>query len=126
MPGAGQPFDAVIVFVSRVTAPVRASSRPGTVAPVVAVTDCCARTVPWNWAPVPTVAELPTCQKTLHELAPPVIMIWVADPMVRVDAAWNTHTEFGAAGQGQRAVVRQGEGAAGVHAAVRARGRSAR
>lgn len=93
VPGAGQPFDAVIVFVSRVTAPVRANSRPCTVAPVVAVTDCCARTVPWNRAPVPTVAELPTCQNTLHELAPPVITIWLADPMVRVDAAWNTHTE---------------------------------
>ncbi len=76
-----------MVFVSRVTAPVRARSRPWTVAPVVAVTDCCARTVPWNCAPVPMVAELPTCQNTLQELAPPVIVIRVPDPMVSVDAA---------------------------------------
>ncbi len=82
-----------MVFVSRVTAPVRARSRPWTVAPVVAVTDCCARTVPWNCAPVPMVAELPTCQNTLQELAPPVIVIRVPDPMVSVDAAWNTQTD---------------------------------
>ena len=93
VPAAGQPDEAVIVFVSSVTAPVRASSRPTTVAPVVAVTDCCARTVPWNRAPVPIVAELPTCQKTLHELAPPVIEMRVPEPIVSVDAAWNTHTE---------------------------------
>jgi hypothetical protein len=43
---------------------------------------------------VPILAELPTCHKTLQALAPPVIVMWVADPIASVDAAWNTQTEF--------------------------------
>jgi hypothetical protein len=39
-------------------------------APVVAVMLVSARMLPMNVEPVPTVAELPTCQYTLHELAP--------------------------------------------------------
>ena len=93
VPGAGQLDEAVMVFVSRVTAPARARRRPSTVAAVFAVIDCRAMTVPWNCASVPSVAELPTCQKTLQEFAPPVMTIDVAEPMIRVDAAWNTHTE---------------------------------
>lgn len=52
----------VIVFVSSVTAAVRASSRPWRVAPVVAVMAVSARTEPIRCEPVPSVAELPTCQ----------------------------------------------------------------
>src|SRR5579862_9376531 len=52
----------VIVFVSSVTAPFLASSRPSTVAPVVAVMLVRARMVPRKLDPVPSVAELPTCQ----------------------------------------------------------------
>jgi hypothetical protein len=52
----------VIVFVSRVTAPFRASARPIIVAPVVIVMLVRAMTLPWKLVVVPNVAELPTCQ----------------------------------------------------------------
>ena len=58
----------VIVLVSRVTAPLRASNRPSIVAPVVAVIDVSASTLPIEVRVVPSVAELPTCQNTLHAL----------------------------------------------------------
>lgn len=54
------------VLLLRVTAPVCASNRPCTLAPLFKVTDVCARIVPTNDVVVPSVAELPTCQKTLH------------------------------------------------------------
>ena len=60
----------VIVSVSRVTAPLRASTRPTTVTPVVTVMLCRARTLPVKVDAVPRVAELPICQYTLHGLAP--------------------------------------------------------
>ena len=56
----------VMVFESKVTAPFRASTRPLTCAPVVSVTDVKARIFPLKAELVPSVAELPTCQKTLH------------------------------------------------------------
>src|SRR5580704_12868751 len=52
----------VMVSVSRVTAPLRARRRPLMVVPVVTVIDVSARMVPRNVDPVPSVAELPTCQ----------------------------------------------------------------
>lgn len=52
----------VTVLESNVTAALRASSRPLTVAPVLAVTEVRARIVPANTELVPSVAELPTCQ----------------------------------------------------------------
>src|ERR1700731_3104715 len=51
------------VLLSNVTAPVRASALPFRVANVVSVTEDWAIMVPWNVEPVPSVAELPTCQK---------------------------------------------------------------
>src|ERR1044071_4328807 len=57
-------------FASRVTAAVRANSRPSTAAPVVAVIEAKAIMVPFNTEPVPKVAELPTCQNTLAARAP--------------------------------------------------------
>ena len=58
------------VSVSRVTAAVRARARPWTVTPVVTVIEVRARMVPVKSESVPRVAELPTCQKTLHSWAP--------------------------------------------------------
>lgn len=58
--------ERVMRFVSRVTAPLRASSRPSTDAPVCAVIDVKAMTFPMKSEAVPRVAELPTCQNTLH------------------------------------------------------------
>jgi hypothetical protein len=59
-----------MVSSSSVTAPLRASARPSTVSSVVTVIDCKARMLPWNMEPVPSVAELPTCQNTLQGWAP--------------------------------------------------------
>src|SRR4029077_16095910 len=74
------------ILGSSVTAAVRANSRPSTVAPVVTVMEAKARMVPLNTEPVPKVAELPTCQKTLAALAPPLRITWRAEVMVSVDA----------------------------------------
>jgi hypothetical protein len=52
----------VIVLVSSVTAPLRASALPWSVAAVVIVIDVRAMMLPTNVLPVPIVAELPTCQ----------------------------------------------------------------
>jgi hypothetical protein len=60
------------VLSSNVTAPVRAKALPSSTAPVVSVTDACARMVPTKVEVVPRVAELPTCQKTLAACAPPI------------------------------------------------------
>ena len=47
---------------SSVTAPLRASARPCTVAAWSSVIDVSAMTLPLNAVVVPSVAELPTCQ----------------------------------------------------------------
>ena len=52
----------VMVLVSRVTAPLRASSRPCTVACVLALIEVNAKMVPTKVELVPRVAELPTFQ----------------------------------------------------------------
>jgi hypothetical protein len=49
----------------KVTAPVRASALPFSVAPLFAVMEARAMMVPANVVLVPSVAELPICQKTL-------------------------------------------------------------
>src|ERR1700719_1267321 len=79
--GAGT--DATLV--SNVTAAVPAHSRPSTVAPVVTVMEAKARMFPLNTEPVPNVAELPTCQKTLAALAPPLRITWRPEVVVSVD-----------------------------------------
>lgn len=81
------PEGTVIGLESRVTAPVLARSLPSTVALVKALMDCFAITVPTINELSPSVAELPTCQKTLHELAPPVTVMLLAEPVMRVLAA---------------------------------------
>ena len=57
----------VIVLLSSVVAALRARRRPSTVAPVWAVIAVSAKTLPLNVVVVPSVAELPTCQKTLQD-----------------------------------------------------------
>jgi hypothetical protein len=81
----------VTVLESKVTAPVRASRRPCTTAPVSAVIDVRARTDPVNVDPVPRVAELPTCQYTLQGLTP-TRTTELAEAVMRVLPAWNTKT----------------------------------
>src|SRR5437667_5716726 len=81
-----------MILESRVTAPVRANSRPSTAAPVVTVMEANARMFPLNTEPVPRVAELPTCQNTVAALAPPLRITWRAEVVVRVDAIWKMKT----------------------------------
>ena len=88
----GTVFGTVMVLESRVTAPFRAKSRPSTVAPVVAVMEVKARMFPLKTEVVPSVAELPTCQKTLAACAPPLRITWRPDVVVNVDPIWKMKT----------------------------------
>ena len=92
--GVGQ-FDAVIVSSSRVTAPLRASTRPAMVSPVSTEIDVRARTVPVKSEFVPRVAELPTCQNTLQAWAPLVRMTLLAESVTSVEGTWKMKTAFG-------------------------------
>src|SRR5665213_224255 len=85
----------VMVLSSRVTPPLRARIRPCTVAPVCTVVEVRAMTVPTNVEFVPSVAELVTCQKTLHGCAPPMSATLLLDPVINVDAAWKMNTALG-------------------------------
>src|SRR3954470_13389345 len=60
-------------LLSSVTAPLRASARPIIRTPVVSVMLVNASTLPMRDVVVPAVAELPTCQNTLHA-EPPLII----------------------------------------------------
>ena len=69
--GLAAYFEAArIRFPLRVTAPVSAKTRPVTLAPVVTVSLVFARMLPSKAVFVPRVAELPTCQNTLPDVAP--------------------------------------------------------
>ena len=85
----------VIVLLSRVTAPFRARRRPSTIAPVVAVMEVNARMVPTNDEWVPSVAELPTCQKTLQAWAPLMSPTRLLDAVMIVLPAWKMKTLLG-------------------------------
>ena len=94
-PGGVVQWEVVIVSVSSVTPPLRASTRPSTVTPVVTVMLVSARIVPMNVDPVPSVAELPTCQYTLQACAPLIRLTWLPEADVNAEPIWNTNTEFG-------------------------------
>jgi hypothetical protein len=91
--GAVAQAGAVMVSLSRVTAPLRASTRPVTETPVVTVIDVRATIVPRNIELVPSVAELPICQKTWQDWAPFTRLMLLADSVVRAEPAWKTKTE---------------------------------
>lgn len=82
----------VIVFESNVTAPLRTNTRPSTVAPVVSVAEVKAKILPLKFELIPSVAELPTCQKTLQACAPfkrfttlnPAVVSVVADLKINI------------------------------------------
>ena len=65
------------------------------VAAVLAVIVAEAMTVPTNRVPVPSVAEEPTCQKTLHACAPLTIETEVFDPLISVEPIWKMNTALG-------------------------------
>ena len=62
----GASEHAVMLLASSVTAPVCAKARPDSVEPVITEMLVSARMLPTNLVVVPRVAELPTCQYTLH------------------------------------------------------------
>ena len=92
---ATEHVGAVMMLSSRVTAPFRASTRPSTVAPLLSVADVNAIMEPTKLVVVPNVAELPTCQKTLHACAPFSRTTLLLDAVVRLDPAWKMNTAFG-------------------------------
>src|ERR1035437_2506245 len=85
----------VTVFVSSVTAPLRANIRPLAVALVVRVIEVRAKIVPSRCEDVPRVAELPTCQNTFAACAPPIKTTLLLAAVIRVEAAWKMNTALG-------------------------------
>jgi hypothetical protein len=92
--GVVEQADALIVSSMRVTSPFRANTRPFTVTPEPSVIVVNAMTVPTKVGPF-RVAELPTCQNTLHADAPPVRLTVLLVPAVRVDPVWKMKTALG-------------------------------
>ena len=88
-------LDVVIVLVSRVTAPVLASSLPWIVAAVFAVIEAAAMIVPTKLVPVPSVAEEPTYQNTLHAFASLMSETVVCGSVISVEPIWNMNTALG-------------------------------
>ncbi len=85
----------LIVLVSSVTAPLRASAAPQSmVAPVVSVMLGSATIWPWKAVVVPSVAEEPTLKNTLPAWAFPISSIEDALPVIRVDSMLKMKTAF--------------------------------
>ena len=96
--GSGRRTAAgVRTLLIRVTAPLRASMRPTTVAPLFSEMLVSAIRLPWNAVVVPSVAELPTCQKTLHGVAPLMSTTELADAVVSADADLEDELRVGVA-----------------------------
>ena len=93
--GAVAQMPLVMVLVSRVTAPFRASSCPCTVAPVFAAMDVKAKMCPTKWELVPKVAELPTFQKIRQNRAPLWRLMLLPDAVISVEAVLNMNTALG-------------------------------
>ena len=85
----------VMVLVFIVTVPLRASTLPSTVAPVVRVIEVNARMFPTKELFVPRVAELPTCQNTLQASAPLMRLTLLAVAVSRVLSIWKMKTALG-------------------------------
>src|SRR6202165_447939 len=62
------------------------------VAPLFMVMLASAIRLPWNWVPVPSVAELPTCQYTAHGCAPAATTTCALVAVVSVLPIWNMKT----------------------------------
>ena len=88
-------FDVLMTLSSRVTEPLRASRRPLIVAPELAEIDVNAKIVPTKSVSVPKVAELPTWKNTLHDCAPRIRLMLLADAVVKVEPIWNMKTARG-------------------------------
>ncbi len=89
---AAEHVGTVIKLSSSVTAPLRARIRPLTVAPVFSVADDRVRMVPAKLVVVPSVADVPTCQNTLHACAPFSSTTELPEAVVSVDPIWKMKT----------------------------------
>ena len=85
----------VMSLSSSVTAPLRASARPTRSAPVFMVIEASAMTLPTRSLFVPSVAELVTCQNTLHGEAPLMKTTLLFDAVINVEEIWKTNTAAG-------------------------------
>ena len=65
------------------------------VTPVVTVMLVSAMIVPMKLDPVPSVAELPICQYTLHAFAPLIRATLLPEAVVNDEPAWKMKTAFG-------------------------------
>jgi len=95
--GGGPPLPAgvLIVLLRRVTAPFRAKALPFNTALVFSEMEENASIFPEKAALVPTVAELPTCQKTLEAWAPLIKDTTLLFAAVSVLAIWKINWAFG-------------------------------
>ena len=84
-----------MLLVSIVTAAVCARALPDTLAPVFNVMLASARIFPANAVVVPSVAELPTCQNTLHGFPPLIITTEELLAVVSVLPIWKIKSAFG-------------------------------
>ena len=85
----------VMTSSSKVTDAFEANTRPSTVTPVCTWMDANARMFPMKVEVVPSVAELPTCQKTLQACAPPRRLTLLLDAVMSVVAIWKMKTPLG-------------------------------
>jgi hypothetical protein len=93
--GPSAQIELEMPLVSIVTAPLRASARPEIVAPVATVMLVKARMFPENRVSVPSVAELPICQNTLHRDAMLMRETLEVLAVVSVLPIWKTNTAAG-------------------------------
>jgi hypothetical protein len=93
-PPPAEHVETETLLESNVTAPFCASALPARLASVVSVMLVSARILPIKSVPVPRVAELPTCQKTLHCWPPLIISTLASLAVIRVLAILNTQTEL--------------------------------
>jgi hypothetical protein len=80
---------------SSVTAPLLARARPTRSAPVFMVIEVSAMTLPTRSLFVPSVAELVTCQNTLHGEAPLTKTTELFEAVINVDEIWKMNTAAG-------------------------------
>jgi hypothetical protein len=92
---AGEQLCLAMVLASKVTDPFRASARPSTFVPVFTVIEVKARMLPLKREVVPSVAELPTCQKTLQAWASPRSTTRLPDAVVTVEPNQKMKTAWG-------------------------------
>ena len=82
----------MIVLDCKVTAPVSDNALPFGAAPVPSEMEAWARMLPLKMEVVPSVAEVPTCQKMLAACAPPCRMNWLPLKVVSALAIWKMKT----------------------------------